>query len=217
MSNDTEFGIDPELADLLKGWETQTAPANFDTQEKVVFLNKNGNYTLKLVIPEGRTLKNFFEPFETVFVKDGVAQNTQQVAIINAIILHADVVGDAALSEKLIDKTAVRHIRLTQAFLREFYPSIQATSAVDDGVVHCALFDVDVSPILDIKIFTKPNKYPGYTIVVNNRKKYETKKLGPAVYPSNSIEEAVQAVLDIGKEKDTLPFAADKAAPDSDW
>lgn len=186
-----EFGIDPELQAILDQLNAKTGG---DAKSGGVAFLKEGEHILKMVLPTGRTLVGYFEPYINTF-------NEQQFTyyVVDAVIVKST-------QEGLADREKVRHIKATKTMVKGINAQIGSWPN---------LFDTE-GPVITVKIY-KEGGQTKYLVTTMN-KKFDSSE---AEYPETTIEAAALDLQEYSAKKDNaanpsapLPFAAPKSGPD---
>lgn len=147
---------------------------------------KPGDTTIKLVVPAGRTVRNFFQPYEDVDQK-GLARTSFLIA---AVITDAD-------DNSVVDATRIRYIKVTATTLEHIITHLKN---------RWPLFD-DEGPVFTI---TKLSSKPWYTGVAQRDEEFDASGIE---HPEQTIEEAAEAESERSAEKaaSAVPAPTSKA------
>lgn len=185
LFEDVDLKRDPAIQARLDALLADTEGEKTDNKDFVVYWGKQGRYVVKLVIPEGRTVENYYSKYTTPFTKDGVTKDNLNF-MVNVVFVSAEPANpkDAEYFKTLVDRTVIRHARVPASFLRELGIAVAKTNET-------ALSEP--GPLLDVEIKAGKNGIPNYRVNVfedakGDKKKFDARK---ADYPSVSIDDAV--------------------------
>lgn len=185
----TEFGIDPELAAIIA--ELEAAVAGPAKNAGVLFL-KEGEHFLKMVLPQGRTLRNYFQTYDNTYNGD-----VFKYFIINAVMPQSTQTSDA-------NREKIRHIKATKTMIQGITAQLASwPNLFESG-----------GPVIKVKIYKEGGQTKYLVSITSNR--FDT---DACEWPESTIDEAALdqeqfTAKQSNEQKDPLAFAAPKPAND---